>query len=144
RDPELHARPVLLVVVDEIRRELGRLSHHDRQHAGRLGIEGPAMAHPRDAERSPEEGDDPERRRARALVDDEHARRADRARTPRAADHPGRASRMAARTCSVAASSVARTTQPAALGWPPPPDRPATRFTSTTPFARRVTVTAPP
>src|SRR2546428_10663037 len=56
-----------------VRRELGGLAGREGQDGRRPGGERAGVADPADAESATNERDDVERRRSRALVDDEHA-----------------------------------------------------------------------
>src|SRR5207245_11772541 len=149
REPEADRRDVLFVLVHEVRRELGRLADQDGQDARRPGVERAGVADPADAESPTNERDDVERRRSRALVDDEHAGATDPhahlADPPAsgASGVPASAARTAASTTRVASASGPAIVHPAALRWPPPPNRAAIRCTSTSPLPRRLTFTWP-
>src|SRR5437773_738031 len=146
REPEADHRDVLLVVVHEVRRELGGLADQDRQDARRGRVERTGMADPADAESPAEERDDVERRHPRALVDDEHARAADpdaHLASPPVPGAAASAARAAASTTRVASASGFASVHPAAFGWPPPPNSAAIRCTSTSPLPRRLTFTWP-
>jgi len=60
RHAEAHRREVFLVLVDEIRRELGRLADEDRKHPGGVRVEGPGVTDPADAQTPARDGDDVE------------------------------------------------------------------------------------
>src|SRR3989441_2473422 len=109
RQSEADRREVLLVLVDEIGRELRRLPDEDRQHAGRVGIERARVPDTTDAQTATNNRDDIERGRAAPLVDDEDA-------GPPAHDTrlPSTARRTAASTTRVASGIGPITVQPAA------------------------------
>src|SRR5206468_1407652 len=119
REPEADRRDVLFVLVHEVRRELGRLADQDGQDARRPGVERAGVADPADAESPTNERDDVERRRSRALVDDEHAGATDPhahlADPPAsgASGVPASAARTAASTTRVASASGPAIVHPA-------------------------------
>src|SRR5207253_4005845 len=142
RHAEAHRREIFLVLVDEIRRELGRLADEDREHPSGIRVEGPGVADPADAQTPAGDGDDVERGRAAPLVDDQDARARRLGAHERAA--PSTARRTAASTTRVASGSGPGTVHPAALTWPPPPNWAAICRTSTSPLPRKLTLTVPP
>jgi len=60
RQPKADRGEVLLVLVDEIGRELRRLAHEDRQHAGRVGVESARVPDAADAQPATNDRDDVE------------------------------------------------------------------------------------
>ena len=132
-DAEADRRDVFLVLIHEVRRELGRLADQDGQDPRRAGVERAGVADPADAELPADERDHIERRHPRPLVDDEHAGAAgllahvaDRP-APGAWEPAASAARTATSTTRVASAIGPAIVHPAALGWPPPPNCAAIR-----------------
>ena len=71
RKPEPDCRFVFLVGAAQERRQPGRASDDEREHACRERIERPGMADPRRAERPPDPRHDVMRRRTGRFVDDQ-------------------------------------------------------------------------
>src|SRR6266850_1063623 len=141
RQPEADGREVFLLVVDEVRRQLGRLTHEHRQDPGGVRVERAGVADPSDAEPAPDDRDDVEGGRAGALVDDEDTGARGLARHDTGL--PSRARLTAVSTARCASANGPATVQPEALTWPPPPNWAAMRWTSTSPLPRRLTFTWP-
>src|SRR5262249_17507420 len=108
------------------------------QHARGRGVQRARMADAPDAESLARERNGIERRHAGDLVDDEDSGRG------RGHRRAARAALTASRTRRVTASSAPLAVKPAAVPRPPPPNPAAIVFTSTSPFARRLTFTRPP
>src|SRR5262245_1769600 len=141
RQPKPDRREILLVLLDQVRRELRRLADEDRQHAGRVGIERAGVPDTADAQTTARDRDDVERGHPRPLVDDQDSG-PDGGVLHDAGLSPT-ARRAAARTRRVASAKGPGNVQPAALTWPPPPNCAAILWTSTSPLPRRLTFTCP-
>src|SRR5262245_45863043 len=141
RQPKPDRREILLVLIDQVRRELRRLADEDRQHARCVGIERAGVADAASAQTTTRDRDHVERGRAGPLVDDQDSG------PDGAVLHDGglppTARRAASRTRRIASGKGPRIVQPAALTWPPPPNCAAIFWTSTSPLPRRLTFTCP-
>ena len=110
-DAEPDGRHVLLVELDQVGRELGRLADQDRQHARGVGIERAAVTDLGGAQHAAEVRHHLERRHARPLVHRQDAGRP----AAHAEALASSAAPTAASTAAVASSSVPRSVQPAAF-----------------------------
>src|SRR5690606_2934404 len=121
---ELELGIVALVVRGQDAGELGALPEAQGQDAGGHGIEGAGVADLHAAEGAPDDGDHRRRGEAGRLVDDQDAIEP-RTRAPSHGLGSGLAASSAAGAVSMirrASGRAASMAQPAAPGWPPPPN----------------------
>ncbi len=142
RHAEAQDGHVLLVLVDQIGRELRGLADENREHSGGVRIERAGVADPPHAEAPPERWRR-RRRTSRRVPCRPRGRRSGTASPLTSFPGRRRRRRTAASRTRVASGSGPATVHPAAFTWPPPPNCAAIFCTSTSPLPRRLTFTEP-